>query len=86
MNLVFCRVSDGSHILSFFTTLQERAEENRYIRMREKAAMEARIEAARGDKQLEDALHDAAGIIDATHDKISQEGLLNLAKWKLGRV
>jgi hypothetical protein len=54
--------------------------------MREKAAMEARIEAARGDKQLEDAMHDVAGIIDATHDKISQECLLNLAKWKLGRV
>jgi hypothetical protein len=66
--------------------LQERAEENRYIRLREKAAMEARKEAARGDKQLEEAMHDIAGIIDATHDKISQEGLVNLAKWKLGRL
>lgn len=48
--------------------------------------MEARKEAARGDKQLEEAMHDIAGIIDATHDKISQEGLVNLAKWKLGRI
>ena len=66
--------------------VQERAEEARYIRLREKAAMEARKEAAKGDKDLEDAMHDAAGIIAATHDKISQEGLLNLAKWKLGRL
>lgn len=48
--------------------------------------MEMRKEAAKGDKDLEDAMHDAAGIIDATHDKISHEGLLNLAKWKLGRL
>lgn len=48
--------------------------------------MEARIEAAKGDKELEDAMHDCAGIIAATHDKISQDGLLNLAKWKLGRL
>lgn len=47
--------------------------------------MEARKEAAKGDKDLEDAMHEAAGIIAATHDKLSHESLLNLAKWKLGR-
>mmetsp|Transcript_15720 Transcript_15720/g.28427 ORF Transcript_15720/g.28427 Transcript_15720/m.28427 type:complete len:105 (-) Transcript_15720:101-415(-) len=67
-------------------TSKERAEEARYIRLREKAAMEARKEAAKGDKDLEDAMHDAAGIIAATHDKLSHEALLNLAKWKLGRI
>jgi hypothetical protein len=48
--------------------------------------MEARKEAAKGDKDLEDAMHDAAGIIAATHDKLSHEALLNIAKWKLGRI
>ncbi len=71
---------------SFLLNSQERAEEARYIRLREKAAMEARKEAAKGDKDLEDAMHDAAGIIAATHDKLSHEALLNIAKWKLGRI
>jgi len=76
--------------------LQEKVEEDRYIRAREAELAEAKAKAAAADaasKALEAAdaaavasknasMHEVADLLATTGDVVSEAGLANLADWK----
>jgi len=85
-------------LLLFIQMLQEKVEEDRFIRQREREILEhRRVEAAAKQAaaevvaaeekrlaQIAAAKSEAHDVIAKTYDKVSDEALENIAKWKLG--
>lgn len=83
----------SNHSASMSFEQQERVEEDRYMRAQEEAwkeklrQLKAEEEHARSEaftqEVLEPVMSDVSKMLEASGDKVSDEGLMTLAKWKL---
>jgi hypothetical protein len=82
-----------SRFFFFFLQLQEKVEEDRYMRAQETAWKE-KLRALKDQEEheregdhyhavVEPVMGDVAKMLEGTGDKVSKEGLEVLAKWKL---